>query len=376
MYLRGGPVKKTKVLVIAASLRIGGAEKVARDIALYAPPGQYEFHYVVFGDAIGAYESQLQEKGCTVFHLAEPSDSYPRFLKNLRKLMKTHQYDVVHAHNMFNCGLSVLLAACAGVPVRVVHSHSALNDGNSVIKWAYETAMRFLILICATDFVACGIKAGHRLYGEKAWAKRGNLILNGIDIASFAFDEQKRTAVRTRLNLGNRFVMGHTGHLAEVKNQAFLLDLMPEVLEHRPDASLLLLGEGPDRPMLEQKIRDMKLEDHVIMTRNVTNVADYLSAMDVFVFPSLYEGLPLSILEVQANGLPCVISDSVPGDVFLTDLLHPLSLQASKDTWVDEILNRRRTDTQRYNQQLRGSDYAVETAMEKIYRIYDKRNQQ
>lgn len=363
-------MKKTKVLVIAASLRIGGAEKVARDIALYAPPGKYEFHYVVFGDEIGAYESQLLEKGCYIFNLAEPSDSYPRFLRDLWNLMKTHRYDIVHAHNMFNCGLSMLVAACAGVPVRVVHSHSALDDGNGMVKRVYEGVMRALILSCATDLVACGVKAGQRLFGKRAYKHRGKLILNGIDVRSFAFDCDSRTAIRGQLNAADRFVLGHVGHLLEVKNQAFLLDLMPLVLERKPNTLLLMLGEGEDRPMLEKKIRDMGLEDHVIMTGNVTNVADYLSAMDVFVFPSLFEGLPLSILEVQANGLPCVISDGVPEDVFLTDLIHPLSLQDAKETWVELILKQHRVDTDSYNRQLRDSNYAVETAMKKVYEIY------
>lgn len=365
---------KQKILIIAASLRIGGAEKVARDIALYMDPVQYEFHYIVFGDETGAYENQLQENGCTIFHLAEPSDSYPQFLKMLRKLMKTHQYDVVHAHNMFNCGWTMLIARLSGIPVRITHSHSALTNGGGFVKTAYEKLMRFLILTCATDLVGCGEKAGRRLFGEKAWKKQGNLILNGIDVTAFAYDAQKRDAIREQLALGDRFIMGHAGHLAEVKNQSFLLELMPEVLKRRSDAMLLLLGEGEDRPMLEQKIRDLELEDHVIMTGNVTNVADYLSAMDVFVFPSLFEGMPLSILEVQANSLPCVISDRVPPDVFLTDLIKPLSLQDPKVAWVDMILNQRRMDAQHYHEQLRGSDYAVETAMEKIYRIYTKRN--
>lgn len=368
-------MKKTKVLVIAASLKIGGAEKVARDIALYADPEQFDFHYVVFGDETGAYESQLQERGCTVFHLAEPSDSYPQFLKALRKLLKVHRYDIVHAHNMFNCGWTMLLAALAGVPVRVTHSHSALDNGNSTLKRVYEAVMRLFILTCSTELVGCGEKAGRRLFGEKAWKKRGQLILNGVDIGAFAYDEQKRAEIRAEMGLTDRLVMGHAGHLAEVKNQAFLLDLMPEVLKRRPDAMLLLLGEGEDRPMLEKKIRDMGLEAHVIMTGNVTNVADYLSAMDVFVFPSLFEGTPLSILEVQANGLPCVISTSVPSDVFLTDLIHPLALSDSREAWVEMILNQRRTDPHRYNCGLCGSDYAVETAMEKIYCIYRKRNQ-
>ena len=122
----------------------------------------------------------------------------------------------------------------------------------------------------------------------------------------------------------------------------------------------------------EQKIQNMNLEHSVIMTGNVTNVADYLSAMDVFVFPSLFEGLPLSILEVQANGLPCVISDSVPKDVFLTDLIHPLSLKDSKKQWIDKILTMQRTDSAAYNQMLQQSEYTVEKAMAKVYRIYDK----
>ena len=364
--------ERKKVLVIAAKLHIGGAEKVARDIAFYADPERYEFHYLVFGDEVGAYEQQLLAKGCQVHHMAEPSEGYPAFLRSMWKLLKAHQYDVVHAHNMFNCGLTMMMAKLAGVPVRVAHSHSALINGGGVVKKVYEAVMRFLILTCSTDLVGCGVKAGQRLFGEKTFARRGNLILNGIDVAAFAYDENKHTAIRAELGAQDCLILGHAGHLLEVKNQSFLLDLMPLVLEKMPDALLLMLGEGPDRPMLEQKIRDMKLEDHVVMTGNVTNVADYLSVMDVFVFPSLFEGLPLSILEVQANGLPCVISDSVPEDVFLTDLLCPLSLKQEKEAWLEAILAAHRGDTQKYNCQLRDSGYAVEAAMGKIYAIYEK----
>ncbi|MGN0999227.1 MAG: glycosyltransferase [Faecousia sp.] len=365
-------MEKIKVLIIAASLKTGGAEKVTRDIALYASTERYEFHYVVYGNEIGAYESQLLDRGCQIFHIPKPAESYSQYLHTLWKLIKKNKYHVVHAHNMFNCGLSMLAAACAGVPVRIAHSHSALKDGNRFVKQAYERIMRFLILYCATDLVACGVAAGQRLFGEKAFAQRGTLILNGIDVPSFAYDAGKRKAIRGQLNAHSRFILGHAGHLAEVKNQPFLLELMPLVLEKRPDALLLLLGDGEDRPALEEKIREMRLEDHVVMTGNVSNVADYLSAMDVFVFPSLYEGLPLSILEVQANGLPCVISDGVPKDVFLTDLLHPLSLRAPKQQWVDAIFSASRDDPAAYNRQLQCSDYAVETAMEKIYQIYEK----
>ena len=361
-----------KILIIASKLHIGGAEKVCRDIGLYAGREKFAFDYVVFGDAVGDYESQLEAAGCRIFHLPEPSESYPGHLRALCKLMRENRYHAVHAHTMFNCGWAMLAAKMCGVPVRIAHSHSALNDGGGTVKNIYESVMRTLILTCATDLVGCGVKAGQRLFGEKEFAKRGNLILNGIDVASFAYDEEKRAAIRAQLGAGDRFILGHSGHLAAVKNQSFLLDLMPLVLEQKPDALLLMLGEGPDRPMLEQKIREMNLQDHVIMTGNVSNVADYLSAMDVYVFPSIFEGLPLSVLEVQANGLPCVISDGVPEDVFLTDLIRPMSLKQDKGAWLDAILAAQRGDTGKYNRQLLDSDYAVQAAMEKVYEIYEK----
>ena len=232
--------------------------------------------------------------------------------------------------------------------------------------------MRALILSCATDLVACGEKAGIRLFGARAYRKKGKLILNGIDIRAFRYDEDARNRIRREYHLEDSFVIGHVGHLAEVKNQAWLLERMPRILEQRPGAKLLLLGEGPDRPMLEAKITALGLEDAVIMTGNVMNVPDYLSAMDVFAFPSLYEGMPLSIVEVQANGLPCVLSTGVPRDVYLTDLIQPLPLDAPEE-WVQAICRSRRGDPLRY-QQLLQSGFDVSAAMGKIYEIYEREN--
>ena len=258
----------------------------------------------------------------------------------------------------------------AGIPVRIAHAHSALDDGKGLMKAVYETVMRSMILHCATDLVACGERAGIRLFGQMAFEKRGNLIPNGIDVDAFRYDVEKGNQIRRRLGIGGRFLIGHVGHLAGVKNQVFLLELMPQVLKKRPDGMLLLLGEGKDRPMLEARIQELGLEDRVIMTGNVSDVADHLSAMDVFVFPSLYEGMPLTILEVQANGLPCVISDRVPRDVFLTDLIHPVSLRQPPEQWVDMICKVKRRETERYMQMLARSGFGVQAAMEKVYRIY------
>lgn len=361
---------KQKILIITACLRIGGAEKVARDIALYGDRDRYEYHYVVFGKEIGAYEPQLEAIGCKIFHLTSPSRGYRAYCAALAALIREHRYHAVHAHTMFSCGWPMLTARRLGVPVRITHSHSALDDGKSPVKTIYEKIMRRLILSCSTHLVACGEKAGIRLFGESAYRARGRLILNGIDTDAFRYDPQARERIRQMLGMENAFLLGHAGHLAGVKNQKFLIDLMPRLLETEPRARLCLLGEGSDRPMLEARIRELGLEGRVILTGNVANVADYLSAMDVFVFPSLYEGTPLAILEVQSNGLPCVLSTGVPKDVHLTDLIRPLSLQAPVQEWVDTILACRRRAPEGYSAQMKQLGFGVETAINTIHLIY------
>ena len=358
------------VLHIIANLYIGGAEKVARDIGLYAPE-DYENHYVVFGDEVGVYENMLIDHGCKVFHLPSPSAGYMTFVDNLKKLISQYSYQAVHAHTMFNAGWVMLAAKQMNVPVRVAHAHSALRDGGGIVKNAYETAMRKLILNCSTDLVSCGVDAGNRLFGEKAFRKKGQLILNGIDTAQFAFNAETRDKLRAELGFTDKFAVGHAGHLADVKNQKFLIELVPSLLETKENAVLLLLGEGEDRTMLESIIAKLGLQDKVIMTGNVPNVYDYLCAMDVFAFPSLFEGMPLSIIEVQANGLPCVISDRVPKDVFLTDLINPLSIDDA-EPWIDAICGAQRNEPEKYATILKESGFDINSVAKKFYEIYER----
>ena len=335
------------VLQMPGKLTIGGEEKVARDIGLYADPHQYEMHYVVFGDEIGAYEDELLQKGCKVFHWPEPAEGYPDFLRRLVSLMRQYPYDAVHVHTMFNAGWVMLAAKLNKVPVRITHAHSVLtNQRYSALVSAYERVMRRCILLCATDLVACGRRAGERLFGKRAFQKRGMLILNGISVSRYAFDLDRREEMRTQLGLQDAFVIGHTGYFEEVKNQIYLVSLMPEIRKKKPNAVLLLLGEGTLRGAIERQVERLGLRDCVYMTGNVRNVADYLNAMDVFAFPSLFEGMPLSVMEVQANGLPCVLSTGVPNDVYLTDLIHSLSLEQPA-LWVDEICAAQRKDSER-----------------------------
>lgn len=358
-----------RILQISASLQIGGAEKVTRDIGFYADSKEYDIHYIVFGDTIGDYEQELLDHGCKIFHWKYPQESYPAYFRALITLMQANHYDAVHAHTMFSIGWAMLAARLCGVPIRIAHAHSAMGIDKSIKRQIYEKVMRPLILRNATTLVACGNAAGIKLYGKSAYEKRGICILNGIDTSAFSYDPEAGARIRKELALEDSFVIGHVGHMAYVKNQSFLIRLMPRVLKRKPNAKLLMLGDGDDRPKLQRLIKKHDLEDCVIMTGNVRNVPDYLSAMDVFAFPSRFEGMPLSIVEVQANGLPCVLSTGVPRDVYLTDLIHPLSLDCVDD-WIDRICSLKRDNPSRYAALLKEAGFDKEGFINAIMKLY------
>ena len=361
-----------KVLIVCGKLYIGGAEKVACDIGLYRDPSKFAIDYLVFGDDTGAYEPVLEQNGCHIYHINSPADSYSAYVSNIRKLIRENGYSVVHCHTMFNSGIVLSAAKKEGVPIRIAHSHSIRPRSNMGLKQeAYQAFMRKVIQKNATDYVACGKDAGSWLFGEEFFSAHGNLILNGIDTQKFKYSEENRNKIREELGLQQSFIIGHAGHLAGVKNQIFLIQLMPEILKIRSDAVLILLGEGEDRQKLEERIDSLGIGERVFMPGNVLNVNEYLSAMDVFAFPSLYEGMPLAMIEVQSNGLPCVISETVPKDVFLTDLLVSTSLNDRKQ-WVEQICSIKRNDPVSYNAMMKKSGYDISSMVEKVYAIYEK----
>lgn len=361
-----------KVLIIIGKLYIGGAERVGRDIGFYADPGKFEIHYLVFGPEVGAYEQKLQDKGCRIIHMDLPSRNHAAYYRALKNLIRREKYDIVHAHTMFNSGWAMMAGKSCGVPVRIAHSHSIRGpEKRSFLKNTYEKIMRRLILRCATNYVACGQSAGCWLYGEKPFQQKGILIYNGIDLAKFAFDEGARQELRQQMGLEDRFVIGHAGHMAPVKNQSFLLALMPEILKREPNAVLLLLGDGNDRTVLEEKVRELGIEKNVIMTGNVGHVERYLNAMDVFAFPSLYEGMPLAMMEAQTNGLPCVISDRIPKDVCLTDLVTALPLEAHQEEWINGICAAQRHDAEGYAEVMRTAGLDTSGMLTRIYALYE-----
>ncbi len=360
--------KKIKVLEVCARLNIGGAQKVAANIGRYAPK-DIQIWYLVFGSDVGEYEPPLIELGHHIVHM--PLQNNLAFFRALCKFIRQESFDVVHCHTMYSCGIFMLAARLCGVRGRICHSHTSKDEAPQALRRIlYKRIMRALTRLLATDYLACGKEAGYELYGERFFRKHGRIVKNGIETHKYAFDETARKEIRASYGLSEAFVIGHVGHYVTVKNQSFLIDLLPELLRQRPNCVLLLFGDGEDRQKLQAQIERLNLQASAKLMGNADNIDRILSAFDVFVFPSLYEGTPLALIEAQANGLPCMISDQIPDDACLTDLIlrHALSKPSA---WIRSILAASRPgncgEYQRRIEQLYGS---VEQSMQTLYQLF------
>lgn len=361
-----------KVLIIAGGLQIGGAERVAANISKYAPKDEFEFHYVVFEGIENVYGAEIEAAGGTVFTVPAPSKNYLAYVCWLRCLIKERQYVAVHSHTMFNSGINLVIAMLCGVPKRIAHSHTTKTETRvSLMQKMYESLMRCLIRMTATDLFACGIDAGIWMFGRKAFADKGVVISNGIDTDAYGWSLENRNQIREKYDLQNAFIIGHSGTLLPLKNQVFLIRLMPEILAIRAEAKLMLLGKGSEEYTEELKklTRELGVGDSVLFCGGISNVAAYLSAFDVFAFPSLREGTPLALIEAQTNGLPCIISDCIPDDACLTDLITKLSLES--DDWAERLCKAQRP-MKSYDQVIAAKGYSAIQAYKPIYEVYSR----
>jgi len=362
---------KTKILQVIGSLETGGAEKVVMDFGRYLDKSRFQCDYLVFGDNVGDNENEAISLGSNVIRIPKPKDNYIKYFNNLKKVLKDGKYNVVHSHQFLNNGLVLKAAYDVNIKKRISHSHSTSSGRKEDIKYKlYSHCMRKIIRKYATHFISCGLDAGDFLYGEKLFKDKGIVINNGVDSKSYGYNIETRNKLRLQLGIDKKLVMGHVGRLAPVKNHDFLVDIFYEVNKLKPDSVLLIVGEGELRSTIENKIRSLGLKDKVIFTGLRSDVSDILQAMDVFVFPSLYEGLPLTLIEAQASGIQCLVSTNVTTQSKVTDLISFISLEKSKEEWAKKVVENSmyyRTD---WSEEINKKGFDVYTTIKELESIY------
>lgn len=352
-----------RVLHILTGLTTGGAESFILNMYRNIDRSKVQFDFLLRSND-NIYKDELEAMGSRVYVTA----SFPRhFIQNALQtaaFFKTHHYDIIHVHA--NALLYTFALSCAkrnGVKCRIIHSHNAAMAHMQLLS--IHNANKRRIHDLATDFFACSEDAGKWMFNNKF-----KIVHNAINLEAFAFDSNKRAQIRTNLGIqNNELVIGHIGRFAEQKNHSFLIDVFAEVTKTKPDAKLVLIGDGELRCSIEEKVKRLNLRNQVIFLGAQRRVADFINSFDLCVFPSLYEGLPLSILEVQANGLKVICSEGVPDEVLFDSSMRKISLDVAPSDWASLIVN---IDTQRLQltDKLQAAGYNVEQEAQKLQNFY------
>ena len=331
-----------RVLHVLGSLGLGGAESRIMDLYRNIDREKIQFDFLVHTSQEGHYEEEVKALGGRIFRVPRfKVYNYLTYERKWKEFFRQHsEIKVVHGHMTSTASIYLPIARKSGVPMTIAHARSAGVDPG--LKGKLTLALR-RNLFRKTDYCfTCSALAGEAVFGKKAMDdRRVQLIPNAIEAAKYVYDEKTRNYIRQKLGLEGQFVIGHVGRFGFMKNHSFLLDIFQEVAKRIPKAVLMLLGEGEEMENIRLKARNMGLEDRVLFLGNQDKVSDYYQAMDYFVFPSLFEGLPGTVVEAQAAGLRCLISDSITEEVAFSPLVTRFSLQKTAEEWARQILEKK-----------------------------------
>jgi glycosyltransferase EpsF len=325
-----------KVAQVLARLDRGGIESRLKEIILAYDKENFHIDFVLTNPKAGVYDEIMREEGAKL-NIVPLEEGIWRFSWKLFRLFKQEKYDVVHARPYFFCGWICFIAFLTRVPIRISHSHTSRVYKNvSLKRKGYLAIQRILIRLFSTRKLACSKKAGRALFGKMSF----EIFPNGINFDKFLKkgNENRRESLLDLFNLPKDAVcIGHVGRFVEAKNHFFLIDIFKEVSEKIPDAYLLLVGDGPLQEEIRAKAEGLNLRN--ILFLGARDDVDILmkNLFDIFIFPSLYEGLPGVLLEAQAAGLKCLISDVISRETILVaGNVERCSLQEPALTWAEK----------------------------------------
>lgn len=355
-----------RILQVVTYMGRGGLESMLMNYYRYIDREKIQFDFLVHRQERAAYDDEIEAMGGKIYHLPRLVPWSKAYLTALNRFFDEHPgYKIVHVHQ--DCLSSVILNAAArhDIPVRIAHSHSSSQDKN--LKYLIKLWNKRNISKYATNLFACGEDAGDWMFCGAPF----QIINNAIDVAAYAYNPTKRQEMRRQLGLENELTIGHVGRFNQPKNHPFLLDIFAVLLKKEPNAILLLVGGGEDMPKIQAKAHTLGIAEHVRFLGVRSDVADLMQAMDVFVFPSLYEGLPVTMVEAQAAGLPCIISDKVPPECILTEgLVDVLPLSAEPEIWAAKILEKKNLPRTDRRNEIAAHGFDITTETVKLQEFY------
>ena len=361
-----------RVLQSVSNMDRAGIETMLINYYRHIDRSQVQFDFIVNKSKPGDYDAEIRQMGGRIFQSPGLNPlHYPQYMRFVREIVaQDSRIRIVHAHNEA-MGLYALNGARhAGVKVRIAHAHNTriIRD----YKWPLKMLCKQFLPAAATDLWSCGRDAGIYFFGKKNWEARGLVIHNAIETDAFRFDPECRARMRARYGLTDKVVLGHVGRFNVQKNHTRLLHIFAQFLAQESRAFLVLLGEGELEPQIRQQAQELGLADHILFAGLQSNVPEWYQLMDLFLLPSLFEGLPVVGVEAQAAGLPCIFSDAVPDEVLLSSRAVQQPLAASDAAWAAAIQQLLDAPADRADgaQTIRQAGYDIATEAARLQQLY------
>ena len=298
-----------------------------------------QFDFMVHRRDEGAYDKEIIEAGGRIFHVSRlMPQHFVRHHYEVKSLISSEQYSIVHSHIDSMSFFPLLAAKQASVPIRIAHSHS--SSVSKDIKMPIKELARHGVRAVANHYWACGNEAGLYLFGEKKWnSPHSKIIRNAIDVGRFEYNETTRRKMRSELGIPvEAIVVGHVGRFELVKNHPYLIQAFAEFQKKMQGAVLMLVGDGAQKEAAAQEASRLCKENSVIFTGSRSDVDRLMQAMDLYVMPSFFEGLPVTAVEAQASGLPVLLSDRISQEAAISSNVRFCSIDESPAKWSDEML--------------------------------------
>ena len=356
--------KPIRVAQMMTEMNYGGVEMVVMNYYRHIDRSKVQFDFFVLEGSEIPQREEIERLGGRIY-IVPHYKHLVQYEKTLIRLFKENNYKIVHSHMNTLSVFSLKAAKKAGVPVRIAHNHSTAGKGEykkNLVKYM----LRPFAKVYPTDLFACSHLAGDWLYGKNT---NYTVFNNAIELDKFVYNEQIREKIRKQYHIENKFVIGHVGRFCYQKNHDFLIDIFEKVHEREKEAILLLIGEGELEDEIKAKVYRLGLDECVIFAGTCSNVNEMYQAMDVFVLPSRYEGLPVVGVEAQAAGLPCLFSINVTKE---TKLLNNVFFENAFDEYIEDVFNELNIKRINVAEKIKHAGFDIDNEADKLQNMYEE----
>lgn len=327
-------MEKIKVCHIVSGLKAGGVESMILNYCSLLNKNKYDFHILYQHDPSNKNVKEFEEIGIKLHRISSKvKHPFKNFFETYNYLKK-EKIDVVHCHMTLMNFIPLIAAKKLKIKNRICHSHNSDVRKKNHIAKIIEKILKSLCIKYSTTLVACGNDAGRYMYGNKNFI----VLNNALNLSKYEFNSENRRIIRKKYNITDDVILvGHIGRFTEQKNHKFIVEIISSIIEKNSNIKFMLLGDGELREQIEQLVFDKNIQDNVIFTGIVPNTNEYYSAFDLFILPSVWEGLPVVAIEAQASGLPCLFSNNIDKKCII-DKNKSCMLQLIVDVWNSKIL--------------------------------------